>query len=96
MCGFTVTYSSKIMKTANANAFRSSYFPDTSTSYSINSIGVLLPSGYLYFINYSSVTKMFYISTDDLLDAGTYTIYVTATAYDLQNVAQITNSVLTF
>lgn len=53
----------------------------------MNSLGVYLGvSEYLYFINYYSPTKVLRVRTDDLQDAGTYTIFVTARAYDLSNI----------
>ena len=81
-CARPVSYTSKIKKTANANANRPSYFPDTTSQFSISSTGVTTTSYSLKFIKYNSLTESFSVYTDDLNDGGTYTIYVTATAQE--------------
>ena len=87
-CGFAVTYTPTIEKTLDAtdystrtNTLRAQYMA-LNTRYNIYGAGVWVTSlgTYLEFIKHSLGT--FSVFTDDLIDAGTYTIFVTAEAFD--------------
>jgi len=82
--------------TAAANANRVPYFPNFVSTYPVYSTGVYISSAarYFYFLKHSS--GVFTVFTDDLRDAGTYTINVNAYAYNLQGALAASNYVFSF